>query len=90
MDKNIYKTTPKLQKSELQYIKKPIQIKKKTVANIFLSEESVTKLLYQKNSFYRKSHKSRNASTNANGSSQKLFYISVNSTMNNPNISSKN
>ena len=88
MGKNIYKTTPKLQKSELHYIKKPIKIK--AVANIFLSEESVTKLLYQKNSFYRKSHKAKNASMNANRSSQKLFYSSVNSTMNNPNISSKN
>ena len=61
----------------------------KAVSNSLVSAETLTRLLNKKITSYDKSHKARNTSTNANRRAQKAFYSSVNSTMNNPNISAK-
>ena len=61
----------------------------KAVSNSLVSAETLTRLLNKKVTSYDKSHEARNTSTNANRRAQKAFYSSVNSTMNNPNISAK-
>ena len=53
------------------------------------SAEVITRLNTRKMCAFEKSHEARNNSTNANRRAQKAFYGSVNSTMNNPNISAK-
>ena len=54
-----------------------------------VSAEVITRLNTKKRNAFEKSHEARNNSTNANRRAQKSFYNSVNSTMNNPNISAK-
>ena len=61
----------------------------KAQANVSVSTEILTTLFNKKSLAYDKSHESRNNSTNANRRANKAFYNSINSTMNNPNISAK-